>query len=160
MLMVYTRVDFKWLVKKIYYCLKINWRQSNVYIYTDNDLTMLENPFELQDDDDIEFFMIVAREKVLPTCFYVTKSQFKERDNLDEEQAEEEQLKNDPTFDWAQPQSIPEDKELDNLNDDDDDDNNGITLSAWVWSCFHTLPCLQNVQNMLLWTFVFKSYLA
>lgn len=84
MLMIDIRADFKRLVEKIYYRLRINWRRLNVRIYMDNDLSLLGNPHELW-DDDVEFFMLLVGKKLLSTRLYIIESQIEERDNLNEE---------------------------------------------------------------------------
>lgn len=84
MLMIDIRADFKRLVEKIYYRLRINRRRLNVRIYMDNDLSLLGNPHELR-DDDVEFFMLLVGKKLLSTRLYIIESQIEERDNLDEE---------------------------------------------------------------------------
>lgn len=70
MIMVDTKAGFKGFVKKICYHLRINWRQSNVCIYTNNDFVVLRNPYELQDDEEIEFFMMAIRKKSIDTSLF------------------------------------------------------------------------------------------
>lgn len=63
MIIIYTRAYFKRLVEKICYRLRINRRRSNVHIYTVNDLAMLRNLYELQDNEDVEFFIMAVEKK-------------------------------------------------------------------------------------------------
>lgn len=79
MIMVDTRVNFKGLLKKIYYHLKINWRRSNVWIYIDNDLVVLGNPYELKNDEDIEFLIMAVRKKSIDTSLFYKESNRRKR---------------------------------------------------------------------------------
>lgn len=84
MIIVDASANFEGLVEKICYRLRINQRRSNAHIYMENDFVVFENPYELQDDEEVEFVMIIVGKKVL-THLYVAETLIEEKDNLDEE---------------------------------------------------------------------------
>lgn len=74
--------------------------------------------YQIGDDKDLEYMMVVLRSLQGSTKFYVIKSFIKGRDNQQDDNIHEEDRKDHPTYDWTQPQSFQE-----NGDDDDDNDN-------------------------------------
>lgn len=52
-----------------------------------------ERPYKIQDNDDLEYMMVVARNTRRSTQLYVIKSHIEGRDNLQEEHVDEEDKK-------------------------------------------------------------------
>lgn len=58
-----TQALFEGFIEKIYYRLIINRNQSHVYTFMLNETLFTRKPYEIQDDDDVEYVMLVTSKK-------------------------------------------------------------------------------------------------
>ncbi|XP_044500271.1 uncharacterized protein LOC123221497 [Mangifera indica] len=76
---------------------------------------------EIVDDDDVKFLMVVARGSQGYTKLFVTESQIDGRANQQGEDVHDEERSNQPTDEWAHPQSFQEFGGNYGVNDDNDE---------------------------------------
>lgn len=82
---------FEGFMTKICYHIRIDWSQSNVHIFIPSDVSVVERSYDIWDDDNIEYVIVVVRSLQGSTKFYITKSCIEGKDNLQDEEVHEEE---------------------------------------------------------------------
>lgn len=80
-----------------------NQSQSNVHIFILSNASVGGKPCKIQNDDDIEYVMVVTTNRQRSTKLYVTKSHIKGRDNYKMKRVHEKKREDYSTYNWTQP---------------------------------------------------------
>lgn len=86
-------------MEKICYHLRIDQSQSNIHKCISSDVSVGERSYEIGDNDDLKYVIVVARTLRGSTKFYITMSRIKGKDNLQDEKVHEEESENYLTYD-------------------------------------------------------------